>query len=59
MEQAKRGTVVAACFALHNFCLKHRVSSLDLTDLNEEIHLPKRREQGAADDLESGAAERN
>ena len=59
MEPAKTGTVVVACFALHNFCVKHRVCSLGVTDLNEEIHLPKRRELGAADDLESGADERN
>ena len=59
MEPAKTGTVVVACFALHNFCVKHRVFSLGATDLNEEIHLPNRREHRAADDLESGAAERN
>ena len=58
MEPAKTGTVVVICFAIHNFCVKHRVSSLGATDLNEEIHLPKRREQGAADDPESGAAEK-
>ena len=59
MEPAKTGMVVVACFALHNFCVKHRVSSLGAMDLNEEIHLPERREQGAADDLPSRAAERN
>ena len=46
-------------FALQNFCVKHGVPLPAVDDENEQVHLPERRERGAADDLESGAAKRN
>ena len=47
---------MVACFALHNFCVKHEVPLPAVDDENEEVHLPER---GAAGDLESVAAKRN